>query len=89
LPGLYGAFSQAGLQTQVHSLAQAMEGDEAFPNRTAPLKKGAPPDQIASLIFTSGTTGQPKGVMLTHRNFASLVAKLSGTFHRRAGEGLL
>ena len=89
LSGLHGAFSQAGLQTQVHSLAQAMEGDEAFPNRTAPLKKGAPPDQIASLIFTSGTTGLPKGVMLTHRNFASLVAKLSGTFDLRAGDGLL
>ncbi len=89
LSRLFGAFSQAGLQTQVHSLAQAMEGDGAFPNRIGPVKKSAAPDQIASLIFTSGTTGQPKGVMLTHRNFASLVAKLAGIFNLRAGDGLL
>ena len=27
------------------------------------------PDSIASLVYTSGTTGPPKGCILTHRNF--------------------
>ena len=29
------------------------------------------PDQVCTIIFTSGTTGEPKGVMLTQRNIAS------------------
>ncbi|KAB8045435.1 class I adenylate-forming enzyme family protein [Janthinobacterium aquaticum] len=31
-------------------------------------------EQIAALIYTTGTTGQPKGVMLTHRNLLFIAA---------------
>ena len=31
-------------------------------------------EQVAALIYTTGTTGQPKGVMLTHRNLLFIAA---------------
>ncbi|MFO0753068.1 MAG: AMP-binding protein [Thermodesulfovibrionales bacterium] len=43
----------------------------------APLSgRHASPEDVASLLYTSGTTGQPKGVMLTHRNICSDAAAL-------------
>jgi long-chain acyl-CoA synthetase len=47
------------------------------------------PGDVASLIYTSGTTARPKGVMLTHANFTSLVAALAPIFPLSRGDTVL
>jgi len=36
------------------------------------------PDVLAEIVFTSGSTGEPKGVMLSHRNIVSNTTSLQG-----------
>ncbi len=43
------------------------------------------PDQMATLMFTSGTTGLAKGVMLSHRNIAANVHNMSKYVHLEKG----
>lgn len=50
---------------------EAIEGVTAEAFRTAALE--AEPDDVATILYTSGTTGDPKGVMLTHNNLWSNV----------------
>jgi long-chain acyl-CoA synthetase len=49
--------------------------------------EAARPDDLATLVYTSGTTGPPKGVMLSHGNFAYMVAATAQHGSVPAGPG--
>jgi len=84
-------FAEAGLRTKLWSFSEAfvLPDLEIEKARAAGLTRRQSPDALASLIFTSGTTGKPKGVMLTHRNFTFMVSELSKIFEFGVTDGML
>ncbi|MFD3424517.1 AMP-dependent synthetase/ligase [Nocardia fluminea] len=69
------------------SLPALIEQGETIPEAEATGRRLAVrADDVATIVYTSGTTGVPKGCLLTHRNIfsaAANVVELLGTVFRR------
>ncbi|MCX8566253.1 MAG: Acyl-CoA synthetase (AMP-forming)/AMP-acid ligase II [Glomeribacter sp. 1016415] len=71
------AFTKASLNPR--SLDNPLRLHEALPGPQNPHTDAS--EQCAALLYTTGTTGAPKGVMLSHRNLL-FIAAVSSTLRR-------
>jgi long-chain acyl-CoA synthetase len=77
LPALKRMFSQkAGVRGKVHWLQDLLKANPPEPPQVAI----DPRTDLAALPYTGGTTGNPKGVMLTHYNLVAAQAMGQATF---------
>jgi len=68
--------------------ARFLTAREALAARAAPLPPVAE-DRRAMMVYTSGTTGHPKGVVTTHGQIAAQVASLAEAWGWSAGDRIL
>ncbi len=86
--GLRGTFHDAMLSFE-QVIERGCEKEAAAPDLFGRLRAAVQPDDLATFVYTSGTTGLPKGVMLTHRNLVSnaLAAQERFPFDVEQGRG--
>ena len=53
------------------------------------LSRRTQPEDLATIVYTSGTTGDPKGVALTHHNFMAEFNAIWQIFEGKEGDSLL
>eukprot|EP00884_Botryococcus_braunii_P022126 jgi/Botrbrau1/8598/Bobra.0380s0019.2 len=82
LPGQLVTPAPPGLACKVISLEEVVSMGKRHPRPHIPPK----PSDIATICYTSGTTGVPKGAVLSHANFISQCAGASYVLEPKEGD---
>lgn len=80
LPQIKDIILMDGQASDTISFQKLLEGDVADALSLEVRAEKIPIDSMATIVYTSGTTGKPKGVVLTHKNFASELDALKDIF---------
>ncbi len=90
-PDLAGKLEENNLDVSIFTFDDVFEltDERAERERRALLPEKILSNSAASLIFTSGTTGTPKAVMLSHKNFTNMVSMLSSVLEMSHTDGTL
>jgi acyl-[acyl-carrier-protein]-phospholipid O-acyltransferase/long-chain-fatty-acid--[acyl-carrier-protein] ligase len=60
-----------------------------LPSHASAVRHGSQVDALATVIFSSGSTGDPKGVMLSHFNIRSNIQQVTQVFMLDGGDKIL
>jgi amino acid adenylation domain-containing protein len=79
------AAARANVTDRAHrALARELAGEQVDVVELEELRDGGswpalavPPDRLAAVVYTSGSTGQPKGVQVTHRTMLHEILRLT------------
>ena len=74
--GIAGRYTDPRLMSWEDFLARGRAHAEQHPGAVDALVDAAQPDDLATLVYTSGTTGPPKGAMLSMGNVAFVIGHL-------------
>jgi long-chain acyl-CoA synthetase len=90
--GVTTVFHDAECSTTVHKLMQREQGTRQYHALSETARRHAAPgpqpafpvsviDDVSTILYTSGTTGRPKGALLTHRNIAANAMSANEIIH--------
>ncbi len=71
-----------GVLSRSSPLRQGVEGSEG-------ITSGVTPEHLAYVLYTSGSTGMPKGVMISHRAIVNHMLWMADAFPLGAGDAVL
>ena len=82
-------YDQPGLISTEDLLTKGKEWDAQNPGAYDAMVQAVSPDDVSVILYTSGTTGKPKGVCQTHRSFGDSARGGAETDHLNASDNVI